>query len=300
LRRTGDDAAALNEFQRARAAFPSPKATAQIGLAYQALGRWVEAESELQESLRDRVDPWIAKNRSILQQALDAIRTHLGSLEVLGSPEGAQVSIDGRRVGVLPLAAPVRATIGTIALEVSAAGHLPLRRNVAIVSERPSRELVALTPEAVPTKPVPVATDNRPHEPSLVSNDAAPAQSDSPRSIRTGAWVAGGAAAVLLAGGVVALVIRNGKHDQLVDLRDEKGTCQQSSTDEFSGMDAQRCADLATERQTWAWVGVGALVGAGVAAATTAVLIATRPARAPRVAAVVRPGQTFMSLGWTF
>src|SRR5579872_6158721 len=63
LRRQGNDTAALAEFQRARSLSPSPRAVAQVGLALQALGRWAEAEAEIEDALGDAHDPWIAKNR---------------------------------------------------------------------------------------------------------------------------------------------------------------------------------------------------------------------------------------------
>jgi len=44
LRRRGDDAQALAEFQRAYAWYRSARALAQIGFAEQGLGRWHDAE----------------------------------------------------------------------------------------------------------------------------------------------------------------------------------------------------------------------------------------------------------------
>lgn len=47
----------------------SPRALAQIALAEQALGRWVEAERDLRNVLHMSEDPSIARNRDTAQRA---------------------------------------------------------------------------------------------------------------------------------------------------------------------------------------------------------------------------------------
>jgi hypothetical protein len=273
----------------ARELQPSPVATAQIGLAHQALGEWVEAEAELQDGLRERSDPWIAKNRTTLEGALAAVRTHLGGVEVVGLPAGAEIFIDGRRVGVAPLASPVRATIGTVALEVRCAGYLPVVRNVSIAADELSRETVTLTREAISTQPsIPVA--------EKAADEPRPTVSE---SHTTAAWVLGGTATALLATGVVAVIVRSSKVSSLeAHLKDT--TCSQSA-DNFGGSAADECVKLATARDTWTWVAVGTLVGAG-AAATTAVVLAVRSSgdHGPRVSVDVRPGLALASASWNF
>src|SRR5437868_3732788 len=70
LRRNGRDREALAEFQRAAQIGRTPRVTAQIALAEQALGMWVEAESHMREALASAQDPWVAKNRAVLEGAL--------------------------------------------------------------------------------------------------------------------------------------------------------------------------------------------------------------------------------------
>src|SRR3954465_6608246 len=82
LRRSGDNRGALREFRRAYAATPNPRTLAQIGLAEQALGIWVEAETHIGEALKAVGDSWIVTNRTPLQQALLTVTSHLGTLEV--------------------------------------------------------------------------------------------------------------------------------------------------------------------------------------------------------------------------
>src|SRR5581483_9001377 len=103
LRERGDDDAALRVFQRACALRCTPRVTAQVGLAEDALGRWVDAESHLTAAVGATDDFWIARHHSALVGALATVRQHLGTLEIRG-PAGAMVSVGGRPVGTLPLA----------------------------------------------------------------------------------------------------------------------------------------------------------------------------------------------------
>src|SRR5262249_17945372 len=66
-------------------------------------------------------------------------RPHLGSLEVLGNPEGAEVVVDGRVVGKLPLPQPVRVNAGTVAVEVRAHGYLTIARSPAVAAGERTR-----------------------------------------------------------------------------------------------------------------------------------------------------------------
>src|SRR5450432_505854 len=73
LRRAGRDQDALDLFQRAERVAPSPRGLAQIGLAEQALGRWVAANRHLGSALKNQGDPWIARNHAKLEKAARAV-----------------------------------------------------------------------------------------------------------------------------------------------------------------------------------------------------------------------------------
>ena len=66
LRRVRKDGEALEFFRRAYQARPAPRTRAQMALAEQALGRWIEAETDLAETLRTQGDTWVDKNRDKL------------------------------------------------------------------------------------------------------------------------------------------------------------------------------------------------------------------------------------------
>src|SRR5688572_26126191 len=78
LRRRGQDAEALESFRAANERRPTPRAMAQIGLAEQALGRWIDADLHLGEALSAGDDPWIVKNRGALEGARALVEKHLG------------------------------------------------------------------------------------------------------------------------------------------------------------------------------------------------------------------------------
>jgi hypothetical protein len=137
LRRQGrdDDARAVFEHALERAQESRSDrvaiAEAQLGLAEQAVGRWAPAERHVREALT-LADPWIQRNRPDLEEALRTIREHLGSLQVLGSPNGAEVTADGQEIGTLPMAQPMYVPAGVSIVEVHAEGYYPSVRRVAI------------------------------------------------------------------------------------------------------------------------------------------------------------------------
>jgi len=147
LRSASHDAEALEKFQRAYEIAKTPRIEAQIGMAEQALGRWVDAEAHLAHALAVPVDTWINKNRSTLQTALAAIRSHIGRLEILGKPPGAEIRIEGEVVGRLPLVEPLHLPVGKTNIEVRAPGYFTVTRTVTIETEKPTRETVVMRKE---------------------------------------------------------------------------------------------------------------------------------------------------------
>src|SRR5436190_8859003 len=69
LRREHRDDEALAVFRRSHELRPSARALAQIALAEQATGRWVDAREHLTEALA-MDDPWIAERRGPLGESL--------------------------------------------------------------------------------------------------------------------------------------------------------------------------------------------------------------------------------------
>lgn len=163
LRRERKDREALQEFQRAYAVRRSAHFLAQIALAEQALGMWEVAHDHLRVALADTADSWIVKNRASLEKARAAIQSHLATIEVWGEPAGAQVLLNQRVVGTLPLPEPVRVTEGTIVVTVRAAGHATSTRSLSLAAGTLRREQFVLQRlEAPPALATGQAGETRP------------------------------------------------------------------------------------------------------------------------------------------
>jgi hypothetical protein len=131
LRREGDDAEALATFERAYALRHTARALAQIALAHQALGHWVDAEEHLVEALERTDDPWIAHQRVDLEESLSSIREHLASLDVQ-SNIAAEVWIGDRLAGQAPFDRPRLIPIGDLILDIRAAGYPAVHRTLHV------------------------------------------------------------------------------------------------------------------------------------------------------------------------
>lgn len=145
-RSAGRDAEALETFRAARARSEAPRVVAQLALALQANGRWVEAEAQIELALRATDDPWIRRHRAVLDEARRDIARRVGALFVGGNVDGATVRLDGADVATLPMREPVRVVAGEAVLEVRAAGHAPVSRRIVVRPSGITREVVRLPP----------------------------------------------------------------------------------------------------------------------------------------------------------
>jgi hypothetical protein len=145
LRARGKDNEALGAFLRAAEIDPS-SVRVQIHLAtvYQALGNWLLAEEYLSLALARQNHPYVNRHRQTLEDAKRVIDANIGRLEVEGTPAGAEVRLSGRLVGTLPLAAPIRSTVGSFMLEVRHEGHYTAQRPITITGGGLVRESVQL------------------------------------------------------------------------------------------------------------------------------------------------------------
>jgi hypothetical protein len=200
LRQEGRDEAALQEFRAVWESSRSARALAQMALAEQALGSWLDAEAHLTAALADATDPWIARNLGPLRESLAEVHEHLSRFDVRCDVAGAELVIAGEVRGALPLPAPLRVATGPLTFTVRAPGHVAATRTVVITSAVPLRETVTLEP--VP----PVVASAVPAVPAVsVAPPAAPHASDRPHTAPTPTLRYVGYA--LLGTGVAALVV---------------------------------------------------------------------------------------------
>jgi len=183
-----------------------------VALAEEALGRWAEAESHLDEALHATDDAWIKKRHKVLAAELESIREHLGSVQILGSPPGAEVTINGKVVGRLPLARPLRLAAGSAIVEVRAPGFFPVTRTVVVAPRGSYREPVDLV--AASTEPAPAT---RPALPPPPAPDHATERDHPAGAAVDGAWkkpvaiAAAVGAGLALATGVAFHVLRENR-----------------------------------------------------------------------------------------
>ena len=233
LRTEGRHAEALDLFTKAHAASPSARTLAQMGLAEGSLRRWIDAEGHLAAALAAHDTPWIEnrRNREALEQALSSVRGHIGTVLVVG-PAGAEVSVDGKVVGRLPLAGPLRAGEGTTRVRGTALGHQPADVETSPAGGAETTVTLELGPALPPPFSAPII-DDQPPPPS-------------PRSTWktwTGASLLAVSAAAVVTGGVWLAM-------------DGRGTCEAPT-----GARCLRVYD--TKAQGWIAIAAGGVAGLG-------------------------------------
>jgi hypothetical protein len=152
LRREHRNEEALALFERAARLAPAPPTFAQMALAEQALGRWVDAARDFDAALSSGDDPWIAKNLDALVGAQAIVSRHVGWIAVQVDAAGAEVLLDGRPI---PQGPDLCVTSGGAVLEVHAAGRVPDIRHVEIEPAKHARLTIALAVLAPAVPPAP-------------------------------------------------------------------------------------------------------------------------------------------------
>jgi tetratricopeptide repeat protein/PEGA domain-containing protein len=189
LRAQGRDADALTAFQKAAAIDPnSVRVQIHLATVYQALGDWLKADEYLSMALARSNHPYVNRHRQVLEDAKKVIDANIGRLEVEGEPPGSEVRLNGRLVGTLPLASPVRVTIGSYVLEVQSPGHYPVSRPIVITGGGLVRERVDLEPTSAAARASGAAFAPGSHR--------SEAGVDRPAENRWLTWTLGGAAGV--------------------------------------------------------------------------------------------------------
>jgi hypothetical protein len=179
LRLAHRDAEALAVFARAVAMDPTPVALAQVGLAEQALGHWVEAEKDVKSALEHTSELWIAKNRLWLEAALAETQRHLAWLKVEAGVSSARIQLDGR---MLPYGIETRVPSGAGTLTVSADAHVPEVHRIDLApAEHAYMTLILIPSPAAPETaaspvpvPAPTQTVSSPPSPTTAGGRALP------------------------------------------------------------------------------------------------------------------------------
>jgi len=281
LRRKGDDRGALEAFKKAYDLTHSPRATAQLGLVYQALGRWELAGPLVEKALQTPNDGWVKKYQTQLQDALSTIRQHLARIELTGEPAGADVIVNGVPSGKLPLPGPLTVSIGTVDLQVRAEGYQPDIRKVNLGAYQYEHIFVRL--DKLPEAPRATVVEHPPADeshPTTPPPPVTPTPKEAPSGVSARAivkWSALGLGAAGVATGVVATILHESKISDFN--KAAGGSCQDkngTAVDKTSNPnpDCQSALDGAHTARTWQIVG---FVAGGALAATWLVLQLTEP-----------------------
>jgi len=203
LRREHLDAEALDHFRRALSLDDNPRARAQLALAEQALGRWMEADRDLRVALGASKNDWIVKNEATLRAARDSIAVHLGVVEISCNVSQAHVWLNGVDVGPVT-DAPFRA-LGDVHIELRTPSYVSQSRSVRLDAGATSVQSFELVPvEQAPPPPVELGR--------LATKDIALAssvgQKQRPMQHRAIAWAALGGATASLAAAITAQILR--------------------------------------------------------------------------------------------
>jgi tetratricopeptide (TPR) repeat protein len=160
LQAAGSLAQALDKYTQAHQIHPTPRGTAQMGLTAETLGDLGAAEQHITQALKTPKDPYIREHKRRLQAALTRLKRQIATVDVKGTPAGAEVFVNERSQGTLPLAVPVRTAGGTVTVRAKKEGYrdfeqvleIPARgrRAVVVSMEEAPAPLVAAAPLPAP------------------------------------------------------------------------------------------------------------------------------------------------------
>lgn len=218
LRRLSDDQAALVKFQAAVNIEASPRAVAQLGLCELAVGRFSHAVEHLTFAMHATKDKWVASKKAILRESLEQAKARVGRVEVVAEPSGAEVFVNGERIGATPLVGPVLTNEGSVDVQVRKEGFEPQSRSLSLKGGQYQK--IAITLEPIKPKDLGPAMATA-EAPSADADVAAHAAAEQPRWIAPTKWALLGAAGLGVALGTYGWI----HHQSLVGSYDKAG-CQ--------------------------------------------------------------------------
>lgn len=282
LRRAGTPGPALPYFQKAYQLARTPRTTGQLGLAELAAGYPVEATEHLATALETPNDPSIVKYRQMLTDALTMARAQIGELAIQGAPAGAEVVVNGRPAGVLPLSSTIKLPARNAEVVVRAPGHSERRELVPIAPGQRHELTVNLEKIAKPAEPPSVITVTSPPPsptptaaPAVVEHRSADAAA-SDSSLRTAAWVFGGGAVVAAGAGLALnLAAVSNRSDFDRSCTRQEGEIKVLPTGTISVDD---CLDRYAAWESYRlWSIVGYVSGAAFAVTSAVLFLTSRP-----------------------
>lgn len=230
---------AVTAYQKAIEAGEDTSLYYQLALAEDKAGLAPEAIKHLKVLLAaEGVKANIAKNA---QARLDELLMKVGIVTLSVTPDGTQVSIEGKELGETPLPEPLILAPGTYKVTFAAVGFQPKDFDLKVEAGSESERTIALEPVPIVAKAEPEPMPEPPAPPP-------PAPSKLPL------YIGGGAALGLTVVATVTGIVAIGKHGTYTD----------------AGVSPMERADAQSSGKTFALVTDLAIVGAVGAAAFTA------------------------------
>jgi len=219
LRQQGNPWQALAYYQKAYELQHTPRTTGQLGVGELAAGYPVEASEHLAMALRSPKHPWVAKYKGVLEETMAKARARIGEVAIEGKLEGATVSINGHKVGNLPLASNVKVAAGNVDIVVHSDGYADFKRTIEVAGgghERVVADLVKTTEAPAGTSAAKeIAWVSASQAGIDSSTGTVVAEHPTPRgtSLRQAGFISGGGAVAALAtGGALQLMAMNKIH----------------------------------------------------------------------------------------
>lgn len=147
LAQSGAFETAIEEFTLAYAASPNFSVLFNLGQAYGASGRAVQAAATLRRYLEIGGSNIDAEQRRRTSELIASYQRRVGRIELSSLPSGAHVSLDGEELGTAPFPTALEANAGRHALLVQAAGYAPAHGVVVVVAGETSKPQLALRAE---------------------------------------------------------------------------------------------------------------------------------------------------------
>jgi hypothetical protein len=210
LYQQGDVAGALEKFNAAYAAYPSPKLMFNIAQANRDLGRPVEAIEAFEKFLAGAAD---ASSETVadVRKSVAELQRKLGRIQIDCETAGAEVSVDGKSVGVAPLPELVWATPGRHQVAAKHASAAPAIEDADVTAGSVSTVTIQLRPLASLAATAPKAAPNFDVRATAPSSEA----NEGWWLGRKWTWVAAGSTVLLAAGAITAGVLMQSKFDSL-------------------------------------------------------------------------------------
>ncbi len=255
LYRDGALPAALVEFERAYELTSDYRVLYNMAHVQAERHHYAEAVETYERYLKEGGSQLSEERRTSVQTDLEILRTHLAKLWVESNVEGAELFIDDRSVGTLPLSGPVVIDAGMARVRLEKPGYVDATQTIKVAGgESPRLTLPmsrAATSDALQPAEPEASVDNR--------------SSSGPKRNYTPFWVSAGVTAAL-GGTAAAFGILVGSTNGKLD-------------DEFENnpADQDRINTLSSRGTTYSWLADGFAIGTAVAAGVSIYFLVAAP-----------------------